>query len=123
MIDEKTIYMCTPYKWKTIDHPTIATSVRQIEDLPHCFPEPEQLNDKTHLVDPLKVTMLASILTFNETWKFKVHVLQIALIILAIILSIARVTIRSPPASRANTVAITLVTNNLPPSQSIEHPR
>lgn len=58
--------------------------------------------------------MLASILTFNETWKFKVHILQIALIILAIILSIARVTIKNPPASRANTVAITLVKTNLP---------
>lgn len=64
--------------------------------------------------------MLASILTFNETWKFKVHILQIALIILAITLSIARVTIKNPPASRANTVAITLVKTNLPHFKTIE---
>lgn len=45
----------------------------------------------------------------NERWKTKVHAAQIILITLAIFLSIGRVTIKNPPASRANTVAITMV--------------
>jgi hypothetical protein len=46
---------------------------------------------------------------FDERRKTLVHVVQITLIVLAIFLSIGRVTIKNPPASRANTVAITLV--------------
>jgi len=46
---------------------------------------------------------------FDERRKTIVHIIQISLIALAIVLSIGRVTIRNPPASRANTVAITLV--------------
>ena len=53
--------------------------------------------------------LLSSILSFDETWKYRVHITQIVLIVLAIILSIGRVTIRNPPATRANTVAITMV--------------
>lgn len=60
--------------------------------------------------------MLSSILSFDETWKFRVHVTQICLIVLAIILSIGRVAIRNPPATRANTVAITLVRNTRTPA-------
>jgi hypothetical protein len=45
----------------------------------------------------------------DERRKTLVHVVQIVLIVLAIFLSIGRVTIKNPPASRANTVAITLV--------------
>jgi hypothetical protein len=50
---------------------------------------------------------------FEERRKTFVHVVQIILISLAIILSIGRVTIKTPPASRANTVAITLVSLTL----------
>jgi hypothetical protein len=50
---------------------------------------------------------------FEERRKTFVHVVQIVLITLAIILSIGRVTIKTPPASRANTVAITLVSLTL----------
>jgi hypothetical protein len=46
---------------------------------------------------------------FDERRKTLVHIVQVVLIVLAIILSIGRVTIKNPPASRANTVAITLV--------------
>jgi len=46
---------------------------------------------------------------FDERQKMRVHVVQVVLITLAIVLSIGRVTIKNPPASRANTVAITLV--------------
>jgi uncharacterized protein YpmB len=46
---------------------------------------------------------------FDERRKTIVHIVQIVLIFLAIVLSIGRVTIKNPPASRANTVAITLV--------------
>ncbi|GAB7330169.1 hypothetical protein MBLNU13_g01842t1 [Cladosporium sp. NU13] len=52
--------------------------------------------------------LLSSILSLDETWKYRVHITQIILIVLAIILSIGRVTIRNPPATRANTVAITM---------------
>ncbi|KAM0692819.1 hypothetical protein Q7P36_007375 [Cladosporium allicinum] len=45
---------------------------------------------------------------FDERRKTLVHIAQIVLIFLAIVLSISRVTIKNPPASRANTVAITL---------------
>jgi hypothetical protein len=63
--------------------------------------------------------LLSSILSFDETQKLRVHIAQIVLIVLAIILSIARVTIRNPPATRANTVAITMVrTSRHPPTQS-----
>jgi hypothetical protein len=50
---------------------------------------------------------------FEERRKTFIHVVQIVLITLAIILSIGRVTIKTPPASRANTVAITLVSLTL----------
>jgi hypothetical protein len=50
---------------------------------------------------------------FEERRKTFVHVVQIVLITLAIILSIGRVTVKTPPASRANTVAITLVSLTL----------
>ena len=53
--------------------------------------------------------LLSSILSFDEGWKYRVHIAQIILIVLAIILSIGRVTIRNPPATRSNTVAITMV--------------
>jgi hypothetical protein len=67
--------------------------------------------------------LLSSILSFDETHKFRVHITQIALIVLAIILSIARVTIRNPPATRANTVAITMVrTSSISHKQPIHHP-
>jgi hypothetical protein len=64
--------------------------------------------------------MISSILSFDESWKYRVHIVQIILIILAIILSISRVTIRTPPATRANTVAITMVwlTINFQPNLS-----
>ena len=50
---------------------------------------------------------------FDERRKTIVHIVQIVLIFLAIVLSIGRVTIKNPPASRANTVAITLVSPTL----------
>ena len=53
--------------------------------------------------------LLSSVLSFDESWKYRVHITQIILIVLAIILSIGRVTIRNPPATSANTVAITMV--------------
>jgi hypothetical protein len=46
---------------------------------------------------------------FDERRKTLVHIVQIVLITLAIVLSIGRVTIKNPPASRANTVAIAMV--------------
>ena len=55
------------------------------------------------------MTLISSILSFDESWKFRMHITQIVLIVLAIILSIGRVTIRNPPATRSNTVAITMV--------------
>lgn len=53
--------------------------------------------------------LISSILSLDESWKLRIHITQISLIVLAIILSIGRVTIRNPPATRANTVAITMV--------------
>ena len=68
-------------------------------------------NKKTQQPHPSTTmhSLSSSLLSFDETLKLRVHILQIALILLAIILSIARVTIRNPPATRANTVAITMV--------------
>jgi hypothetical protein len=57
--------------------------------------------------------MISSILSFDESWKYRVHIAQICLIVLAIVLSIGRVTIRNPPATRANTVAITMVRSSI----------
>jgi hypothetical protein len=50
---------------------------------------------------------------FNERRKTLVHVVQVTLIALAVLLSIGRVTVKNPPASRANTVAITMVSPTL----------
>jgi hypothetical protein len=61
--------------------------------------------------------LLSSILSFDETQKLLVHMTQIVLIVLAIILSIGRVSIRNPPATRANTVAITMVRILHPPEK------
>jgi len=58
---------------------------------------------------PTSTKMISSILSLDENWKYRVHIIQICLIVLAIVLSIGRVTIRNPPATRANTVAITMV--------------
>jgi hypothetical protein len=51
----------------------------------------------------------SSILSFDSSWKLRVHIAQITFTVLAIVLSIGRVAIRNPPATRANTVAITMV--------------
>jgi hypothetical protein len=59
------------------------------------------------------MTNSSSILSFAESWKLRVHIAQISFTILAIVLSIGRVGIRNPPATRANTVAITMVKPSL----------
>jgi hypothetical protein len=46
---------------------------------------------------------------FDERRKTLVHIVQIILITLAIVLSIGRVTIKTPRATRANTVAVAMV--------------
>jgi hypothetical protein len=55
------------------------------------------------------MTKLSSVLSFNESWKSRVHIAQITFTILAIFLSVGRAAIRNPPATRANTVDITMV--------------
>jgi hypothetical protein len=78
---------------------------------------------RQHILEPqpptAKMQLLSSILSFDESQKLRVHITQIILIVLAIILSIARVTIRNPPATRANTVAITMVLSPNPTQSTI----
>jgi hypothetical protein len=56
-----------------------------------------------------QMTFLSSLLSFDATHKHRIHIAQIVLTLLAIILSFGRVAVRNPPATRANTVAITMV--------------
>ena len=72
----------------------------------HIFPSTIQKDNRS---SKTRMQLISSILSFDESWKFRIHITQIVLIALAIILSIGRVTIRNPPATRANTVAITMV--------------
>ncbi|KAI5369526.1 hypothetical protein Slin15195_G004020 [Septoria linicola] len=51
---------------------------------------------------------LFSWLPLEQRWKNRIHWIQIALILSAIVLSIGRLTIKSPPPSRANVLSITM---------------
>lgn len=52
---------------------------------------------------------MLSRLSFDEAYQTRVHMAEIALIILAIGLAIGRVTINDPPPTRSNIIVITLV--------------
>jgi hypothetical protein len=53
--------------------------------------------------------MRSPVSLLQQSWKDRIHIAQVSGIVLAVVLSIVRVFVKDPPATRANTIAITMV--------------